>query len=161
MSLHLRSHRALLMGIAGALLWLLLCIWGGSWNLALMVLLSQPVVGLAAAYGGRRTEQGKFLMSELLGLRRHLRTANPQELQRLFKLNPHYYYDIAPFAMAMGVDRSFARMLGGKRLPGCGWLVTGIGGHLTAREWNKLLRETVNALDERHRKLPLEQLVGK
>lgn len=161
MSLHLRGYRPLLLGIAVGFLWLLLCIWARSWNIALTILLSQPLAGLAAAYGGRRTEQGKFLMSELLGLRRHLRTANAQELQRLFKLNPHYYYDVAPFAVALGVDRTFARLLGDRRLPGCGWLVTGIGGHLTAKEWNKLLRETVKALDERHRKLSLEQLAGK
>ena len=61
----------------------------------------------------------------------------------------------------MGVDRALAYRLGDARLPGCQWLTTGMDGHMTAGEWNQLLRSTVSALDERQLRLPLERITGK
>ena len=63
--------------------------------------------------------------------------------------------------MALSVDKAFARQFGGTQLPGCTWLTTGMDGHMTAMEWNQLLREAVAALDERQQKLPYEKLLGK
>ena len=47
------------------------------------------------------------------------------------------------------------------RLSGCPYLTTGMDGHLTASDWSKLLRRAVNILDERQKRLPLEQLLKK
>ena len=65
------------------------------------------------------------------------------------------------YALALGVDREFAQALQKTRLSQCPWLTTGMDGHLTAPEWNQLLRDAVAALDERGLRLPYEKLLGK
>ena len=159
--IHSHDKLELWVSLLGAVLWLLLSIAAGEWNVAACVLPAQFLAGLAAGYGGRRTPEGMQVMAELLGLRRYLRSIPGEELKRLLKLNPNYYYDLAPYALALGADRAFARQMDKRKLPVCTWLTTGMDGHLTAKEWNRLLRDTVNALDAVQKRLPWERLLGK
>ena len=159
--IHLRQKLELYIGLGCTALWLLLGLWGGEFGVALFVVAIQWLTGLAAAYGGRRNEPGRLAMAEILGLRRYLKSVSKDELKKILRFNPDYYYNLAPYAMALGVDKAFARQFGGTQLPGCTWLTTGMDGHMTAMEWNQLLREAVAALDERQQKLPYEKLLGK
>lgn len=159
--LHLRDKTDLWLGILCALLWVLLCSWAGAWDLAAIVLILEPLTGIAAAYGGRRTELGRQDMADILGLRRFLCHIESGEFLQVLRQNPNYYYDMAPYALALGVDRAFARRLGSYRLPECAYLKTGMDGHHTAQEWNRLLRETAASLDERQKRLRLDRLMGK
>ena len=61
----------------------------------------------------------------------------------------------------MSADRMFARRFGRMHLPECTYLTDGRTRQLTATEWNELLRRTVNALDARAKRLPIEQILGK
>ncbi len=161
MQLHSHNKLALWLSAAASALWLLLSVSGGEWNVALCVLPAQFLAGLAAGYGGRRTEHAMHNMSQILGLRRHLKNLPPEEMLRILKSNPTYYYDMAPYALALDVDRAFARKLGNKRLVGCSWLTTGMDGHLTAAEWNRLLRQSVTTLDALQLRLPFERFIGR
>ncbi len=160
-ALHLRRRGMLWAGLLGSLLWLCLGIRAGEWSVALTVLLFQWLFGLAAAYGGRRSELGRQYMSQILGLRRHLCRISTWELQRILQQNPDYYYALAPYAMALGVDRAFARQLGKQRLAPCTYLTAGTDAQLTAREWNGQLRSIVEAMDARQRRLIRQRLFGK
>lgn len=160
-AIHLRRKQYLYLGIGCSVLWLLLGFWSGEWNVAILVIAAQWLCGLAAAYGGRRSDMGKLYMSQILGLRRYLCRVSTAELQRILSVNPDYYYALAPYAMALGVDRAFARQFGKQRLPQCTYMTTGMDGHVTARDWNNLLREAVAAMDERQQRLILEQFLGK
>lgn len=157
----LRHRRRLVIALLCSLGWLLLCLWAGESSVALFVLGSQWLAGLAATFGGIRTDQGKQTYAELLGLRKYLKSVSSQELHRILKTNPDYYYTIAPYAMALGVDRSLAARLGKRQLSQCSYLTTGIDGHMTAREWNQLLRDAVSTLDERQMRMPYERILGK
>lgn len=159
--IHSHDKLELWVSILAAALWLLLSIGAGEWNVAICVLPAQFLAGLAAGYGGRRSGIGMQAMAEILGLRRYLKNLSGEELKRLLRLNPNYYYDMAPYALALGVDRAFAKQMDKRKLPVCTWLTTGMDGHLTAREWNKLLRDTVTALDAVQKRLPWERLLGK
>jgi hypothetical protein len=88
-------------------------------------------------------------------------SVSTDELKRNLNINADFYHNLAPFAMAMGVDMAFARRFRGIRLPACPYLTTGMDGHMTATEWCRLLRDVVTALDERQQKLPYEKLLGK
>jgi len=160
-SLHLRSKAPLLVGIAAAIFWFILSYAGGEWNVALSVIPAQVIAGFAAFYGGRRTETGNVNLREILGLRRYLKTMTPEEMKRNMRIDPQYFYDIAPFALALGVDRKFAQLLKKTRLPECPYLVAGVDGHLTGPEWNQLLRETVSALDAAQHRLLIDKLLGR
>lgn len=159
--IHSNDRLELWICLAASALWMLLSAAAGEWNVAIFVLPAQFLTGLAAGYGGRRTEIGMQAMSEILGLRRYLRTVPEEELKRLLRLNPNYYYDLAPYALALGADRAFARQMGRLKLPVCTWLTGGMTGSLTAKEWNRLLRDTVTALDMLQKRLPWERLLGR
>jgi hypothetical protein len=121
----------------------------------------QFLAGAAAALGGRRTELGQQTLVQMLGLRRHMRSVSKQELLRLLKVNPNYFYELAPYALAMGVDRAFARRFARLRLPECTYLIGSTRGQMTATEWAAMLRGAVNTLDAKAKRLPLEKLTGR
>ena len=156
-----RDKTRLWIGLGCAAVWLIVSLSAGEWGTALTVILAQLLAGPAAAYGGRRSDTGKQDMAELMALRRHLKAISVEDVKRILKANPDYYYALAPYALALGVDRAFARQMGGARLPECTYLTTGLDGHMTAREWNQLLRDTVDSLDTLHRRMPIDKLLGK
>ena len=138
-------------------IWMILSIIAGQAELGMTVTLIQLIAGLMAFYGGRRTDVGREEMSQVLGLRRYLRTLSQEELSRLCRLDPEFFHSMAPYALALGVDRSFARRFGKKKLPGCPWLTTGMDGHRTAAEWQTLMRQTAQDMDRRYRQRHLER----
>ena len=160
-AVHLRRKQSLYFALAASFLWLLLGVWSAEWGNALLMLLFLWFIGFAQAYGGRRSDTGKQAMSEILGIRRHLSTVSKEELQRILRSNPEYYYALAPYALALGVDKAFARQMAGRKLPQCSYLVTTDDGHLTAREWNQLLRAAASAMDASNQRSMLEKLLGK
>lgn len=160
-AVHSRRKLPLLLGLGGAVAWFLLSLAAGEWNVAVFVIAAQVIAGLAAAYGGQRSDSGKQIMGEILGLRYYLKKLPNDELRQILRTNPHYYYDLAPYALALDVDRVFARKLRKARLPQCPWLTTGMDGHMTVPEWNQLLRETVAKLDALQLRLPIDRLLGK
>jgi hypothetical protein len=159
--LHLRDKWPLYLAIGLCAVWLVLGFLAGEPVIAALVAGGELLAGIMAAYGGRRTELGKQLLQQIYGLRHDLKHPDRTELLRIMKINPSYYYTLAPYALAFGVDKVFAKGFGGMRLSGCPYLTTGMDGHLTASDWSKLLRRAVNILDERQKRLPLEQLLKK
>lgn len=158
--LHLRFQGKKTTAAICSAVWLALGILSGEWNVALIVIAAQWAAGIAAAYGGRRTEVGRQVMSQTLGLRRYLKTVSRADLQRILRSNPDYYYNLAPYALALGVDQRFSKNMGGMRLGNCPYLTTLMDGHMTALEWSRLLRTAVNTLDERQSRIFLEHLLG-
>jgi uncharacterized membrane protein YgcG len=75
------------------------------------------LLGLAAAAiplllscsGGRRTELGNRIMEPLLGFRGFLEAAEKDRINLLVEENPHYFYNVLPYAMVLGVTDKWAR----------------------------------------------------
>ena len=153
-----RNKLPLLISLGCGLVWFLLNLLAGEMTTGLLVVLSQLLAGLAAAFGGRKTESGQQTMSEILGLRKFMRTASKEELDRITDSNPHYFYDLAPFALALDVDRTFARRFGSVRLPECPYLSTGSDDRMSVKEWAQLLRDTAQAMDALQLRIPLDRL---
>lgn len=130
-----------------SVLFLILGLVSGQLSLALAAVVLAWLAGLAAAYSGKRTELGRQLASEILGLRYQLAHIPSQELNRILQSNPNYFYSMVPFAMALGVDRRFAKRMGSGHLPPCGWFVTSLDTPRSAEEWCKLLRQAVSRMD--------------
>ena len=147
------------LGCSGA--WLILGICAGEWLTAGLMIAFQWLCGLGVAYGGRRTGLGQTALEQTLALKRHMRRVTKAELQRILKSNPGYFHSLAPYALALGVDRSFARRFGRLRLPECTYLMSGMNGQMSASEWAEQLRRAVNILDAKAKRLPLEKLTGR
>ncbi len=144
--LHLYQKSGLRTGIFCAAVVLLTGVLTNCTVYAIIVVIWNLFVGLAAAYGGKRSENGARIYQELLGLRRHMKKVSKSELLRIMRTNPDYYYELVPFALALGVDQQLAKQFDNLPIPGCTWLLTGIGPARTAGEFYTILRETVKSM---------------
>lgn len=159
--IQLREKLTLWIGLILAALWMLLGILSGHWDIPLFILPAQFLAGLAAGYTGRRNDMGRQIQAEIFGLRRHFHRISGKELQSILRVNPDAFYQLAPWALALDADRIFAKRLGNARLPQCTYLVAETDERLTARQWAKLLRQTVAELDLRQQRMPLDRLLGR
>ena len=159
--LHLRNRTALYLGLGIAVVWIALGILAEESSLAIGMVAFQLLTGLAWAYGGRRTPIGRQTTSQILGLRAYLKNLPAEDLDRIRRTEPDYFFTMAPYAMALGIDAAFARQFGPQRLNPCPWLTTGMDGHMTALEWSREMRRAADCLDEHQKRLPWEQLMGR
>ena len=155
---HLRSKMPLYIALGCVGAWVLVSILCGQWAIMILGILVQILGGLANAYGGRRSELGRQTASEILGFRHYLKTVTREELQRILKYNPDYFFEMVPYALALGVDEAFAKRFERLHQPNCNYLFTRAEIGRTAADWYPLLRETVDALNARQKRLRFEKL---
>lgn len=156
--LPLRNKLPMALGLGCAGVWIALGAMTGQLGVAAPMVIFQAIFGLGIAFGGRRSERGKRSMSDLLGLRHYMLHANTFELQQRLTANSNYFFELAPYALALGVDRRFARRFGKAKMPECGFVVTRQDTPVTATQWANLLRQITEALNIRQRKLPYERI---
>lgn len=159
-SLPLRDKTPLWISLVCGAAWLTAGILAGSALVAPMVVF-QFLAGFAAAFGGRRSELGARSVSQLLGLKRHMQRCETFELQRLLQVNPNYFYELAPYALALGVDKQFAKRFGKTALPDCSFLITPLHNDMTPVKWMARLRQAADTLNARQKRLPYEKLLGR
>lgn len=138
--------------------WLLAGILTDQLLWSILLIAAELLAGLMAFYGGRRTEEGCQLIGQLLGLRHYLRTVPKDTLRQLCEQSPEYFFDLIPYAMALGVDRSFARRFGTRQLPACPYLVTKNNSDRDAGQWLLLLRKTAAVMDNALRQSRMDSL---
>jgi hypothetical protein len=155
--LHLRFKLPLILSLVVSLLWIGLGIWAGQWLIGLCSVLTQLLAGLMAAYGGRRSDLGRQNATQILGLRHYFRTVERAELVRIQENDPEYFYNLLPYALALGVEVPFARRFGKQKMAPCPYFSCGVLTSLTAEDWTRFFRETVQILDERWRREEIEQ----
>lgn len=155
--LHLRFKLPLILSAVVSVFWLLLGIWAGPWLIGLCCVLAQVLAGFLAAYGGRRSELGRQNAAMILGLRKYLKNVEKDELKRIQENDPEYFYNLLPFALALGVEVPFARCFDAQKIPPCPYFTCGVHSRLTAEYWTRFFRETASILDERWRREEVEQ----
>lgn len=153
-------RRSLQTSLALSAAWLLLGLIAGAFPVALKMVGALLAAGLLLAWGGRRTALGKQTQAQVFGLQHYLRTVDKQQLQSLCETDPEYFFRMAPCALALGVDLAFAKRFGNRKLEHCPYLSVGSQAPMSAQQWSKLLRKTVNAMNDRLEKLPLEKFLG-
>ncbi len=159
-SIHFKGKAPLKLSAVAAAVLLIAGIFCGCFGYALGALVWNLLAGVMAFYGGQRSDNGVRIYTEILGLRRYMRKAGHKELRRILASNRNYYFELAPYALAFGIDKQFAEKFGDARLPACTWLASGIDSR-TAPEWYPQLRE-VHAAMLRDRKPTLaERIFGK
>lgn len=142
----LRRRDKLIAAALSALALLLLGAWAGCFGTMLLNLLLQAFCALVTLYGGRRTEEGDELVRGHLGMRRYLRKATTEELQRNAESDGQYFYRTLPFAELLGVGGAFAKHYGGGRLESCPWLTLDGKKPENAAEFYRLYTELMRQL---------------
>ena len=150
-------HRSSRLWTAAALcvLWLVLGIVIEQFPLALLAVSTQAIGGFLAFFGGRRTEEGRNAIGQVLSLRHHLYKLTHSEIQKLSHDNPEVFFDLAPYAIALGCGRTLARHFGKGRLPACPYLLVPNSNGLTALQWHQMIRHVLDGMSIRRRKNPL------
>ena len=156
----LRKRDKLITGLALSIVWLLLSLAVGEFVLGLRMVLGLMAAGLLLRWSGRRTQLGRQTAAHIRGLRWYLLRADREHLRQRCDTDPDYFFRMMPYAMALGVDKAFARGFGGRKLSGCPYLTSGMDAHMTALQWSEVMRQAVAAMDERANRLPLEKLLG-
>ena len=158
--LHLRCRSGLKLSLCAVLILLLVSACCRAFPYGAAAAIWSLLAGLLIAYGGKRTDNGARIYTEILGLRRHMRKAGKTELRRILSANRNYYFELAPYALILGVDKTFAEKFGDARLPACTWLVSGVDVR-TAPEWYQQLREVYTAMNRERKSTLAEKIFGK
>lgn len=150
----LRNKLPLVIGLGCGAVWILVGALTHSLGRVIPMVIFQYIAGIFAAYGGKRSELGQRVLAQLLGLRRHMTSASAFDMQLLLQKNPDYFHELAPYALAMGVDRQFARRFDSKTpLPDGGWLKDAPA--MNAQQWAARLRQVADAMNDACRKQAL------
>lgn len=154
---HLRGKTRVYVGLVCILIWILLGILCGQWIIPLCAALGQLVMSYFAAYGGRRNDLGRYDAGMILGLRSYLKRISKDDINRLMKTDPDYFFNMAPYALALGVLRPFAANFGSRKLDPCPYLVTKLTGKHTAEDWGAAIADTADMIDARYRRMEIEK----
>ena len=155
--LFLRRKNGVWAGLVCLGLWTVLGLIAGVVLIALGSAAAQLCAGFLSAYGGRRTSLNKAETGQILALRRYLKNPPKQELERRLNLDPELFFQLAPYALAMGVMKPYAAAFGKRKLPQCPYLVTKVHGKRTAAEWADTMTAIVTLMDARYRQLEAER----
>ena len=158
--LFLRDRRELTIGLFVSALWVLLGILAGTPDIALSMVVMLAVAGILLAWGGRRTPIGKQDQLQVFGFAWYLGRKKKPEIARICKNDPDYFFRLAPYALALGLEKEFAKGFGLMRLEPCHYLTTGIDGQMTATQWSALMRRAVNQMNDRANRMWLERFIG-
>ena len=154
---HLRGKVPVYIGMVCFLLWILLGWLCGQIWIPLGCVFGQWLIGYFAAYGGRRSELGRHDAGQVLGLRRYLKRLPRNEIGRLLENDPDYFFNMAPYALAMGVINPYARTFGRRKLEQCPYLYTRVTGKRTAEEWGHLMADAADMMDAKSRQMLVEK----
>ena len=156
----LLNKKPLWVSLALCTVWLVLSALAGVFSIGFWMIVSQLLAGLFSAFGGRRTEAGMQTCSQVLGLRRYLRKVSREDLQRICQSNPEYFYTMVPYALALGVDKHFAKRFGKLQLPECPYMDLGTDVRMTAAGWSERFRKVSDMMNDRRKHMWRERISG-
>lgn len=154
---HLRGKVPVYIGLVCVVIWIVLGILCGQVWIPLGSAFGQLVLGYFAAYGGRRSDLGRHDAAQVLGLRHYVKHLPREDISRLLKNDPDYFFNLAPYALALGVINPFAKAFGRRKLDQCPYLISRVHGKRTAEEWGHLLVDTADLMDARARRMQVEK----
>ena len=154
---HLRGKVPVLIGFVCILIWIVLGLLCGQVWIPLGCCVGEFVFGYFAAYGGRRSELGRHDASQVLGLRHYVKHVPREDLGRLLANDPDYFFNMAPYALAMGVINPFSRTFGRRMMDQCPYLITKVTGKRTAEDWGHLMADAADMMDHLSRRMMIEQ----
>ena len=154
---HLRGKTPVLIGFVCILLWIFLGLFCGQVWIPLGCVVGQWLYGYFAAYGGRRSELGRHDAGQVLGLRRFVKRLPKDDIPRYLRNDPDYYFNYAPYALALGVINPYSKAFGQRKIEPCPYLITKDTAKHTAAEWGQILADTADLMDHKSRIMQIEK----
>ena len=126
-------------------------LWGGLIPAALALAL-QLFAGGAALRGGRRSPGGRDNLSQSLGFRRYVQHVSRHQLMLQLRDDNQYFYNLLPFAEAMGLGAELASRLSDLELEPCAWFESQRRPPQTAPGFQAALHETLERMEQATKK---------
>ena len=142
-----RGKLWLALGLSG--FWIGLSIAAGRPLTGLTFALLQFLAGWLFSLAGRRTPAGRQAIADALGLRRYLKTVPKEQLQQICRHNPEYFHQMMPYALALGVDKAFAKGFGSHKVGPCPYIFTGPETPANAMQWRAVMRRILQEMNTR------------
>jgi len=142
---HREPNRRLTPALGILVLTILLTVFAKCWGITLLIVGTQLLAVAACSRGGKRTEDGMTRIAQIRAFRSYLKSINTHQLQLLLNQNNQYFYEMLPYAEALGIGRKFAKKFAHIKLDPCAWLNDGRNPSQTAEhfyeDYRKLLRK--------------------
>ncbi|MBR2700950.1 MAG: DUF2207 domain-containing protein [Erysipelotrichaceae bacterium] len=90
----------------------------------IMVMLMNVLIIVETVFMKKRTAYCNDLLGQVLGLRNFIIVAEEDRLKALVEENPYYFYDILPFAYALGLTNVWNEHFRNLTIQPCDWYVT-------------------------------------
>ncbi|MBQ4641575.1 MAG: DUF2207 domain-containing protein [Oscillospiraceae bacterium] len=152
------EKRSVWLALALAAFWLILSAMANRFSAGLWAVLGQFLAGLMAAFGGRRTYEGRQAMAQTLGLRRYLSSCTREQIGYICRTNPDYFHQMAPYALALGVDKRFARSFKSIPVSPCPYIQTGSNTPMRAEQMRKQMQDVLRTMTARQQRSGLEKI---
>ena len=153
-------RRPLWIAVALSIVWLALSVLAGQLATGIGMVLSQLFAGVLAAIGGRRTLAGRQAMGQALGLRRYLKSVPTEQLRMIIQNNPEYFHQMMPYAMALGVDKAFAKQFGKLPIGQCPYISVGVDSTMRAEQWRSMMRRILGKMNTLPEQTRTEKLLA-
>lgn len=153
----LRHKTPMYTGFALGVLWLILGISCGEFIFSLWMVAGLLFAGLLLRFGGLRTDLGKQTAARVAGLRSYLRKQDSAQLQQRCEADPDYFFRMLPYAIALGVEKQFAKAFKKISLGECPYITGGPGEGMRATVWCQTFLRTVRDMEGRAKQLPMER----
>ncbi len=154
---HLRGKVPVFIGFVCLLLWTLLGLLSGQVWIPFGCAFGQWVYGNFAAYGGRRSAAGRHDAGQVLGLRHYVKHLPKQDIGRFLKNDPDFYFNYAPYALALGVINPYSRNFRKRKIGSCPYLILQETENLTPEDWGHILKDTAQLMDYKAKRMQLER----
>ena len=154
---HLRGKVPVLIGFVCLLMWVILGVLCGQIWIPLACSFGQWLYGYLAAYGGRRSDLGRHDAGQVLGLRHYVKRLPKEDIGRFLRNDPDYYFNYAPYALALGVINPYSKAFGQRKIEPCPYLISKTTGRHTAEEWGHVLVDIADMMDYKARRMQIEK----
>ncbi len=159
--LFLLNRHQLIVSTLLSVVWVVFSALAGRPILGILFIAFEFLAGNLAYYGGRRTEDGRQAMARILGFRQYLKKVDRATLDALCRQNPDYFFDLVPYALALGVGKSFAKQFGSKPFRECYYIDYPLQDTVTAAKWNKIMEDILDKMDANNHSVPYREFSKK
>lgn len=124
----------------------------GGFFLPLIALAMQFFSAIATYRGGKRTETGMSIVSQIRAFRKDLRSTGSRQFQLMLNRDPQYFYRMLPYAEILGFGRKFAASFENIRLEQCPWFKRDGAAYLVAADFYPYFRDALRRMRRRSRR---------
>lgn len=124
----------------------------GGFFLPLIALAMQFFSAVCTYRGGKRTDAGMSIVSQIRAFRKDLQRTDSHRLQLALNRDPQYFYRMLPYAEILGFGRHFANSFENIRLEQCPWFFREGASYMVAPDFYPYFKDALRRMRRRYRR---------